>query len=191
MENTSAFSRELEWAQRLQRGDTKAYEQLYRDCFPMLAKLVLTNRGGREDAEDVFQEALVALLKMLARENFVLTSKISTLLYSIAKKIWLKKLAKPSEAHVSNEQLLQRFDADEPDELPRKIEEEALHRRIAESLSALSEECRELLQLSFFHQFKQEEIAERMGYSKDFVKLKKHRCLGTLRAKVTANNNND
>lgn len=51
-------------------------------------------------------------------------------------------------------------------------------------LELLEDDCREVLRLSFYEKLPQAEIAQVMGYSDSFVKVKKHRCLEYLRKQV-------
>ena len=58
----------------------------------ILKRYVLKNSGDKDDAKDVFQNTLIVFYKKVLIENFELSSKISTYLFSIAKNLWLKKL---------------------------------------------------------------------------------------------------
>ena len=77
---------------QLRQGDKQAYKEIYQQAFPMIKKWVLRNSGSIDDAHDMFQEALIVLLKMISRPDFQLKAKISTLLFPIANKLWLQSL---------------------------------------------------------------------------------------------------
>lgn len=47
----------------LRAGDTKSVTFLYAECYPHVARYVTKNSGTDQDAEDIFQETIVVLLK--------------------------------------------------------------------------------------------------------------------------------
>ncbi|MFN7330654.1 MAG: RNA polymerase sigma factor, partial [Bacteroidota bacterium] len=50
---------EKEILERIQKGDEKALEIIYKKYYRMMTKLVITNSGTEEEARDVYQDALV------------------------------------------------------------------------------------------------------------------------------------
>ena len=60
----------------------KALRSLYKH-FPMMQKIIRHNGGNTQDAEDVFQEALIILVRGIKENDFTLTAKLSTYLFSI------------------------------------------------------------------------------------------------------------
>ena len=75
---------------------SKVSQKLYA-YFPVIKKLVLKNNGSTADAEDVFQDALIILIKKVQANNFVLTSSLNTYLYSICRFVWNDELKKKSK----------------------------------------------------------------------------------------------
>ena len=78
------MSREQEWLKELQAGKREAYEKVYRRHYRMVESLVLRMGGDGEDAQDIFQESLFALIQNIRKKGFQLNGKIRTLLYEIA-----------------------------------------------------------------------------------------------------------
>src|ERR1700756_864038 len=78
----------------IRKGDTdKAFLTLYKH-FPMMRKMILSKGGKKEDAEDIYQEALIILYRKVNEPQFKLSSKISTYLYSICRFLWKDELKK-------------------------------------------------------------------------------------------------
>src|SRR3954451_5131233 len=76
----------------LANNDTKAIETIYKDNFKMVQAFILNNNGTYDDARDIFQEAMITLYEKAKSESFVLTSQIKTYIYSVCKRMWLKRL---------------------------------------------------------------------------------------------------
>ena len=58
----------------------------------MVQAFILNNNGTYDDARDIFQEAMITLYEKAKSESFVLTSQIKTYIYSVCKRLWLKRL---------------------------------------------------------------------------------------------------
>lgn len=78
--------------QSILEGDTKTLISLYNECFPAIKQLLLKNSGQLEDAEDVFQEALVVVFRKIKNNSLVLSCSLSTYVYSICRNMWLDRL---------------------------------------------------------------------------------------------------
>ena len=73
---------------RIKRGEERVLDYLYKKYFRMMAKIILGNSGTEDDAKDIYQEALIVFWQKASSGNLVLTSKISTYLYSICLNQW-------------------------------------------------------------------------------------------------------
>ena len=167
----------------VRRGDAKAIEALYRASYHQCAKYVTNNKGAAEDAQDVFQEALIVLFKKVREPNFELAANVPSFLYGIVRNLWLKKLRDYQKQSL----VLTLDDPDknhplvEVDESEQKIELEERLIHLQQCMSILSEECRRLLDLSIYKKFNSKEIAQEMGYAESFVRVKKKRCIDGLK----------
>ena len=69
-----------------------ALNGLYRN-FPSIRKLVRSGGGSTNDAEDVFQDALIILIRK-TKTDFQLTAQLSTYLYGVSRLLWNEQLRK-------------------------------------------------------------------------------------------------
>jgi hypothetical protein len=76
----------------LQAKDEKAIFDVYQLYFTTVERYVSMNSGNEQDAEDVFQDTVMVLLNYISKANFVLTCSLKTLIFAIARRIWLKQL---------------------------------------------------------------------------------------------------
>src|SRR6202012_4447482 len=76
----------------LAQNDRKAIETIYRQHYNMVQSLILSNSGYPDDARDIFQEAMIVLYEKARSGSFELNSQLKTYLYSVCRRLWLKRL---------------------------------------------------------------------------------------------------
>src|SRR6478736_3135281 len=82
--------------ERIKKGDETALDFLYKKNYRMMVNMIVKNNGSEEEAQDIYQDALVVLWQKALSEDFILTSKLSTYLYSICQNLWRKELDRKS-----------------------------------------------------------------------------------------------
>lgn len=164
----------------LAQNDKKAVETLYKDNFAMVQAFILNNNGSCDDARDIFQEAMIVLYEKATSGHFQLTAQIKTYLYSVSRRLWLKRL-----------QHMQRFGApvESMTELAQVDEDLEAHERRNEafaqmerSLTYLGEPCKGLLEAYYLQKKNMSEIADQFGYTNaENAKNQKYKCLARLK----------
>ncbi len=167
---------------RIAQGDESALEFLYKKYYRMMTKMVISNHGTEDEARDVYQDALIAFWEKARGGDLVMTSKISTFIYSICLNLWRKELDRKSR--LSNEQ------KEEAGFI--EIEREERIKVIRDCLEELGDACKKILMYYYFDGLSMNEIAEKLGYeNSDTAKTKKYKCKKRLdelvKAKYTAN----
>ncbi len=132
-----------------------------------MVNIVLKNNGTEEEAKDVYQEALTVFWQKASSGNLVLTSKISTFLYSICLNQWRKELDRKS-----------RLTREEVDGEEYQVHEEKENEQIiTQCISELGDVCKKILTYYYFEGLNMTEIAERMNFANtDTAKTKKYKC---------------
>ena len=175
---------EQELLAELKKGSSNAFEMLYKQHFRMVAALITRMGGKKEDIEDVFQESLFILVKKIREPNFQLTAKVGTFLHAIARNTWLKNSHKgPKEMNVPLDDMQKYAIADQDDSL-QIDEKELMIGVLLDKINTLDEECQKVIRMTFIKKMSHAEVAEILGYSLSFIKVKKFRCLGYLRKMV-------
>jgi RNA polymerase sigma factor (sigma-70 family) len=158
---------EKELFERIQKGDEKALEFIYKKYYRMMTKLVITNSGTEEEARDVYQDALVVFWQKARSGTLVLTSKMSTYIYSICQNLWRKELDRKKRLSNEEKDSAESMDLDSPER--EKI--------IAKCLEQLGETCRKVLMFYYFDELSMQEIADKLGFANtDTAKTKKYKC---------------
>jgi len=144
--------------------------------LPMVKKYIQKNNGSKQEAEDVFQEALIIFCNKLMQPHFELRCSINTYLYSVCKLLWLDELKKKNKQikndflPLEDKYLLAEFNEAIEEDKPIKIAQEAIMK--------LGEKCKTLLQLFYFKKWTMAKIAVELGFKTEKVaKNQKYRCI--------------
>ncbi len=146
----------------------------------MAVHLVCSNSGSEQEAKDIFQEAVIVFYERAQQPDFVLTCKIKTYLYAVCRRLWLKRLTERKRFDVSIPEA-EAFDRME-EEMTEVVESEMNFQRMRDSLQALGEPCRTIIEDFYIRDFSMEIIREKFGYtSADNAKNQKYKCLQRLK----------
>ena len=164
----------------LAQNDRQAIETIYKDNFSMVQAFILNNNGSYDDARDIFQEAMVTLYEKAKSESFVLTCQIKTYIYSVCRRLWLKKLQQAGRFVTQSESLEETVPVEEDLEVHEKRNAEfAIMER---ALSSLGEPCKGLLEAYYLQKKSMQAIADSFGYTNaENAKTQKYKCLMRLK----------
>lgn len=163
----------------IRSGDDHVLKLLYLRCFPMIQRMVTANSGGADEAEDMFQEAMVVLYRNVG-QGMELRCQVKTYIYSVARRMWLKELNRRKQSARLDD--AEEFISFEEEELLQMDQSETHHRAMAESLRDLGEPCAELLTQFYIAGRGMTDIAESFGYTNaDNAKNQKYKCLQRLK----------
>lgn len=164
----------------LAKSEAKAIETIYKSNFNMVQSFVLNNNGTYDDARDIFQEAMIVLYENVKTESFVLTCQIKTYVYSICRRLWLKRLQQLNRYITPVESLEETVAVEEDLELEEKRNLDfAIMER---ALGSLGEPCKSLLEAYYLQKKDMTDIAASFGYTNaDNAKNQKYKCLLRLK----------
>lgn len=164
----------------LARNDAKAVDTIYKDNFKMVQAFILHNNGTYDDARDIFQEAMITLYEKAKSESFVLTCQIRTYLYSVCRRLWLKRLQQMGRFGVQVEHFEETVPVEDDVEMHEKRNAEfAIMDR---ALGSLGEPCKSLLEAYYLQKKDMTDIASAFGYTNaDNAKNQKYKCLMRLK----------
>lgn len=153
--------------EKICQGDEKSLELIYKKYYRMMTKLVISNSGTEQEAKDIYQEAVVVFWQKAVSGKLVLTSKISTYIYSICQNLWRKELDR--KKRLSNEEKDSEVHLSHDEEERAKIINECIHR--------LDETCRKVLMYYYFDGMSMQDIADKLGFANtNTAKTKKYKC---------------
>jgi len=164
----------------LAEDDKQAIETIYRANYAVIQSFILNNSGSQDDARDIFQEAMIVLYEKARSGSFELSSQIKTYIYSVCRRLWLKRLNQ-----------MQRFSGHlehMEDSIPVEEEVENHEKKNADfilmenAMSKIGEPCKSLLDAYYIQKKHMQEIAADFGYTNaDNAKTQKYKCLMRLK----------
>jgi RNA polymerase sigma factor (sigma-70 family) len=160
----------------------KGFDALYVH-YPKVEKMICRNNGSRDDAKDIYQEALIILYRKVTAENFTLSSQLGTYLFSVCRFLWLAEIRKRGKipADSFNEEKDRVF----AEEINQEAEKEKKFQLGEKAIASLGEKCRKILRLFYFDNKSMDEIAKLLGYgSENTAKNQKYKCLESAKKKL-------
>ena len=167
-------------------ASAKAIEYLYRANFETLSVHIQQNQGSLQDAEDIFQEVIVAFIELVQKDKFRGESSIKTFLFSINKNMWLNELKRRSRSAVREQKFETAKEQAEVDSNDYITAREARHQVMA-VMDKLGDVCKKILLAFYYENQSMKEIVQTMSYENEQVlRNKKHKCLKALEQLLTA-----
>ncbi len=166
--------------EKIAQKDKGTIEKIYRDNFHMIRAMIISNSGSADDAADIFQETMIVLFEKSKMEGFELNCQLKTFLYSIARRLWLKKLQQSNRF----------FSTDEKDEEIIAVEDDLEYHEkqnrdfsiMETALGKIGEPCKSLLEAYYLQKKPMLQIAADFGYTNaDNAKTQKYKCLVRLK----------
>ena len=146
----------------------------------MVLQFILNNNGDEDDAKDVYQESVIVVYNKIQSGDFELTSKLKTYIYSISRRIWLKKLAQQSKK-TNNISEFEDVIAVEED-LEQHEAKDLQFDKMDSALQQLGEPCKTIIQDFYINNLSMQDISEKFGYTNtDNAKTQKYKCLQRLK----------
>jgi len=166
--------------QGLAQGDKKAVESIYRENYTMIQSFIVNNNGSADDARDIFQEAMVVLYEKSKDSSFILNCQIRTYVYSVSRRLWLKKLQQQSKYSTKVEHLEESVVVEDDIEEHEKKDNDFV--LMEQAMGKIGEPCKSLLDAYYLQKKSMQDIAVNFGYTNaDNAKTQKYKCLLRLK----------
>ena len=147
--------------------------------------MVTKNNGNQADAEDIFQETLFILYNLVQSREFELSVKLKTIIYSIARNLWLNELRKRGKLAYNMKSYERYIKVDMSAHGNLVYAKEEAYKQVAKAFRILGEKCQKILTMYYFHHKSMEHIAQVMEYTNaDNAKNQKYRCIQNLKRMV-------
>lgn len=175
-----AGDNEIELLRGLAKDDKKAVETIYKQNYNTIQALIINNNGTADDAKDVFQEAMIVLYQKVKTGSFELNCQIKTYLYSVCRRLWLKRLQHQNKFLSSNDNHEEIVIVD--DDMEEHDKRDVEFTMMEKAMNSLGEPCKSLLEAFYLQKRQMQDIASSFGYTNaDNAKNQKYKCLMRLK----------
>ena len=174
---SAANPREVEWLLRVAQGDRQAFELLYRDYFPRLARFLSKMTRRPDLVGEILNDTMMVVSQKA--HTFDRSAKVSTWIFAIAYRKALKALRDVGEPMDSKHHDLAGDGCTEPSEELMQLQ---LRKVLSEAVNALSVDHRAVVELTYFQGAGYREIAQIMDCPVDTVKTRMFHARRRLKA---------
>lgn len=172
--------KEAQLIEKLKENNEQAFKLLYK-YFPKIKSYLIGFGATKQEAEDVYHEALFILINKINNPQFELTSSVNTFLFSICKHKYIS-LNREKKKTFDLE-----YDSNIDLDLEAAILEDQKFERAQSAFQKLEESCRKLLKAFYVDGKRMKQIALDFGFSSDKVaKTQKYRCLEAAKKNFNA-----
>ncbi|MEN7548626.1 sigma-70 family RNA polymerase sigma factor [Rapidithrix thailandica] len=155
-------------------------KQLFSDCFASVTRFVGKYYGNKEDAEDIFQNALLVFIDLVKKDRFRGESSIKTYFIAICKHLWMNERKKKYNEQQREEKYFYSQPQFEED-VELTIHEREKRQGLFELFEKLGPTCKEILIQFYFYEKPIKEILECLNYENEqVVRNKKYKCMKKL-----------
>jgi len=165
----------------------KAILYIYQNYSETVSSFITNNGGSQQDADDTFQETVVAFIDVAKKGKYRMEASIKTFLVSIAKNIWFNQLKK-RERSGHREKLYETSRGTDEMDVSHYISDREVKQEFRELLNKLGEPCRKILTLFYYENLAMKEMVQHLPYENEqVVRNKKYKCLQQLTEMIKAN----
>ena len=166
--------------------DREVIPVLYKKVYPLVEYYIVRNSGNKDDASDIFQDALLLFYKQIVSNTFNEKYKVYGYLYKICLYKWLNKAKKNSKIKFVEEiENLDYLIETEKNPEPISNPDENIIRKL---FSPIGEKCIELMTYTTYSSMLLEDIMARMEFnSVAAVKMQLKRCKEKLLKQIEDN----
>ena len=160
---------------------------IYQQFSETVSSFITNNGGSQQDADDIFQETVVAFIDIVKKDKFRMDAAIKTFLVAIARNLWYKEIKK-KERSGYREKVFEIGRGSNELDVSNEIGDREVKKELRDMLNKLGESCRKILMLFYYENLPMKEIVNHLHYENEqVVRNKKYKCLKELTDLVKAN----
>ncbi len=158
------------------RNDSVILQFIYKNFYYKINFFIKKNNGDDDDANDVFQEAIIIMYRKIKENSLVLDCSFDTYLYSICRFLWMKQLEKRKNEKERIYDNQEYRDDIYDDQLDRTVDMNERYKLYQKHFKNLGKDCQKILQM-FFDKVPLKQIAQMMGFKGEkYAKKRKYKC---------------
>lgn len=153
--------------------DEKAIASLYDISFKKIREYVRKNSGNLEDAEDLFQDAILVLFKLIQAGKYDLKYDLDGFLYTVSRNLWINKVKRDAKKSA----LPDGYDVSSNEHIYEKVLDKERSELIMNTFSRIGDKCKEILTHVVYFDFSMKDVCEKLGYpNENAAKTQHYKC---------------
>lgn len=165
--------------------EKEALEDLYKKVLPYVKKYIAKFKGDKDDAFDIFQDAVLAFYQSVVDNRFNEQYNVYGYVYKICVFRWTNKIQREKLEFLEE---LPDILIEEPKEWFSDNADKEEERLLKNLFSSIGDKCLELLNYTIFKKMLLEDVMLRMSFTTiDAVKMQHHRCKEKLVTEMKKN----
>jgi len=166
---------------RIQKGDLKEFEKLFRELYSPLCSYANTYLQDKDKSEEIVQDIFYGIWKK--RDTLSIEVSFKSYLYKAVQNNCLMLIQ-----HHAVEDKYKQYIKEEVSHFQsdpgKEMELEELNKLVENTLNTLPERCRQIFSMSRFDGLKYKEIAEKLGISQKTVEANMGKALQAFRKRL-------
>ncbi len=154
-----------------------------KEYLPAIRYMIERMGGNLQDAEDIFQEALMSIIKKVDNNELKLTARFSTYLYAVCRNLRLCQINEKEREREFLYNYLKEVYYPEPGIQQTRDKQDKVFRYYFKQLSSV---CKKILEL-YTIKLNVREIAMELGNTEKYVRKRKYECKNRLAKLVLEN----
>ena len=169
------------------RDLNNAIRYLYGQYSQATRSFIIQHGGSEQDADDIFQETVVAFIEVVQKGKYRMEASVKTFLNSIARNYWFNEIKKRDRSDHRDRQFEMGRDKDEAD-VSHYIVEMERKRQLRDLVDQLGDACKKVLLLFYYENLSMKEMVDHLPYDNEqVVRNKKYKCLQALTGLIKDN----
>jgi RNA polymerase sigma factor (sigma-70 family) len=155
-------------------NDNLVLDYLYTNLLPKVRNYITLNKGNKQEADDIFQDAVIIMYKKIKSGEALEIQSIDALMYYICKNLWINRVTKLNKN--TNVEQINPIEDNAANALENLLENEK-NNAFMQLFELAGEKCKQLLLFSIYHKLSTDEIAKKMQFtSANAAKTHLYRC---------------
>jgi RNA polymerase sigma factor (sigma-70 family) len=171
--------------QGILRQDSKTYQWIYNSWYISVKMYVKKNSGYENDAQDLFQNALLDLYLNIKTGKYKDERPMKSYFMMICQYKWLNHLRKNKRKKTVE---LQTQDLEAEDYMEAILFKEELLNLLEQYLAKMTDSCKAMLNAYYFEKKSLAIIAEKNNWTLNFAKKKNYQCRQKLKQVISDDN---
>jgi len=156
----------------LKHRENHVVSYISKKFLPMIKHMLRELSWDDEDAEDIFQEALIIIIKKIDANEFKLTAKFSTYLYAVCKNLLEYRRRKKA---VEDRYLIRKTETTFEENFSEEYDRKYQYKIYKHYFAKLGSSCQNILNM-YWLDMPIKEIAQKVGSTEGYVRKKKYEC---------------